>query len=461
MLERLRFVFRPLETLLLVVVMLLGGLGFVLVTAALQLRQGTNPIPALSAALLPPLVLALALIFLHLLLQWRGVEVEQIILPIVGLLVAVGLIMIWRLRPSEAVWQQLWRGFIPGVSLMAVLMIYPGLVERIRRDWIIMISLAGLGLLIATAFFGVVDESGARLALKLGPLPAVQTSELIKLALIIFLAWYIEKEGEAVEGRAYSLRWLRLPAVRYFIPGLLYVSLATLALVMMSDFGAVLILGALFVAMLYAGFETRIFLTVAAVGLGLALLVGLVLAFIWELPPVIQQRLAAFINPWSTEPLLIDGQPTGVTIAEGPGYQIQQAIYALIAGGLTGTGLGFGLPNNIPLAHSDFIFAAILEELGAVVGLAILAFYLILLLRLLRIAILLPPGQQFERLLLVGISMHFFIQVLVMVGGTLNLLPLTGVTLPFLSQGGMALLVNLTEVGLALAIVQRLEAPEP
>jgi cell division protein FtsW (lipid II flippase) len=314
-------------------------------------------------------------------------------------------------------------------------------------------------LLIATAFFGVVDESGARLALKLGPLPAVQTSELIKLALIIFLAWYIEKEGEAVEGRARSLRWLRIPAVRYFIPGLLYVFLATLALVMMSDFGAVLILGALFVGMLYAGFETRIFLTVAAVGLGLSLLVGLILAYTWETPAVIQQRLAAFINPWSNAPLLIDGQPTGVTIAEGPGYQIQQAIYALIAGGLTGTGLGFGLPNNIPLAHSDFIFAAILEELGAVVGLALLAFYLILLLRILRVAVLLPPGQQFERLLLVGISIHFFIQVLVMVGGTLNLLPLTGVTLPFLSQGGMALLVNLTEVGLVLAIIQRLEAP--
>jgi cell division protein FtsW (lipid II flippase) len=457
--ERLRFVFRPLETLLLVIVMLLGGLGFALVTAALHLRQEANPIPALSSALLPPAVLVVALLLLHLLLQWRGVEVEQVMLPIVGLLVAVGLTMIWRLRPPEAVWQQLWRGFIPGVSLMAVLMIYPRLVERIRRDWVVGISLAGLGLLIATAFFGVVDESGARLALKLGPLPAVQTSELIKLALIIFLAWYIEKEGEAVEGRARSLRWLRIPAVRYFIPGLLYVFLATLALVMMSDFGAVLILGALFVGMLYAGFETRIFLTVAAVGLGLSLLVGLILAYTWETPAVIQQRLAAFINPWSNAPLLIDGQPTGVTIAEGPGYQIQQAIYALIAGGLTGTGLGFGLPNNIPLAHSDFIFAAILEELGAVVGLALLAFYLILLLRILRVAVLLPPGQQFERLLLVGISIHFFIQVLVMVGGTLNLLPLTGVTLPFLSQGGMALLVNLTEVGLVLAIIQRLEAP--
>lgn len=453
-----RFVFRPLETLLLGLVTLLGWLGFVMVTAATQLRQGESPLWALPAALLPPAVLTLSFLFLHLLLQWRGVDLEQIILPIIGLLVTISLIMLWRLRPPEAVWQQLLRGFIPGVILITLLIARPHLVERIRRGTSI-ISLIGLGLLIATAFFGLVDEAGARLSLKLGPLPAVQTSEAIKLTLIIFLAWYLEREGEEVEGRAHRLSWLRVPDIRYFTPSLLFVSLVTLALVKMSDFGAILILGCLFVAMLYVGFQARIFFTVAAFGLGLSLIVGLVLAITWEVPPVVQHRLAAFLNPWSNEPLLVGGQATGLTVAEGPGYQIQQAIYALIAGGLTGTGLGFGLPNNIPLAHSDFIFAAILEELGAIVGLALLGFYAILLLRILRVAIMLPSEQVFERFLVVGISMHLFTQVLVMVGGTLNLLPLTGVTLPFLGQSGVALMVNLAEIGLVLAIAQRLEAP--
>jgi cell division protein FtsW (lipid II flippase) len=287
----------------------------------------------------------------------------------------------------------------------------------------------------------------------------VQTSELIKLALVIFLAWYIEKEGEEAEGRARPLLWLRVPGVRSVSPGVLFVSLATLALVKMSDFGAVLILGCLFVAMLYVGFQTRIFLTVAAIGLALSLVVGLVLAFTWEVPAVIQNRVAAAVNPWSTEPVLGGGQADSLTIAEGPGYQIQQAIYALIAGGISGTGLGFGSPNNIPLAHSDFIFAAILEELGAVVGMALLGFYIILLLRILRVALMLPPEQLFERLLVVGITIHLFTQVLVMVGGTLDVLPLTGVTLPFLSQGGVALMVNLAEIGMVLALAQRLEAP--
>lgn len=453
---RPRFVFRPLETVLLVVVILLAGLGFVLVTAAGYVRQGENPLPALPAALLPPVMLVISLLLLHLLLQWRGVDTEQLILPIIGLLTAVGLVMIWRLRPPEVVWQQVSRGLIPGILLMALFIARPTLVDWLRRT-AVGISLTGLTLLVATAFFGVLDESGARLSLKLGPLPAVQTSELIKLALIIFLAWYIEKEGEEAEGRARPfLSWLRLPAVRYLIPGLLFVTLATLALVKMSDFGAILLLGCLFVAMLYAGFQTRIFATVAAIGLGLTALVGFILALVWTVPPVIQQRFAAFLNPWSTVPL-----SGGLTIAEGPGYQIQQALYAVIAGGLTGAGLGFGLPGNIPLAHSDFIFAALVEELGAVVGLALLGLFAALLVRILRVAILLPAGQVFERLLLVGIGVHLFVQVLIMVGGNLNLLPLTGVTLPFLSQGGMALLVNLLEIGLVLALAQRLEGPAP
>jgi cell division protein FtsW (lipid II flippase) len=153
----------------------------------------------------------------------------------------------------------------------------------------------------------------------------------------------------------------------------------------------------------------------------------------------------------------MDGKSTGITISEGPGYQTQQAIYALISGGLSGTGLGFGTPEYVPLAHSDFIFASIVEELGLVIGLAVLILFAILLLRITRTALLLPASQVFERLLLIGVCIHLFIQVFIMVGGTLNLLPVTGVTIPFLSLGGTALVVNLVEIGLVLSMVQRLE----
>ena len=184
----------------------------------------------------------------------------------------------------------------------------------------------------------------------------------------------------------------------------------------------------------------------------MGLLVGLVLSQTWHIPGTIRYRYEAFKNPWSVAMM-----PNGLTIAEGPGYQIQQAVYAVIAGGVTGSGLGLGSPNFIPLAHSDFILAAITEEMGSAVAIAILILYAVLVLRIFRIVLLLPRGQLFERLLLIGIGVHFFAQAFIMAGGTMNLIPLTGVTLPFLALGGIALLVNLTEIGVALALMQRVE----
>jgi cell division protein FtsW (lipid II flippase) len=275
---------------------------------------------------------------------------------------------------------------------------------------------------------------------------------------VFFLAWFIDREGQAAEGRArIVLGRLRLPPARYLLPGAMFVALGTLALVAMRDYGAALILGILFVGMLYAGFETRIFATVGLLGLALAVLVGAVLSITWEVPTVIRYRFIAFVDPWSEAPLLLDGEPTGITVADGPGYQIQQSIYATIAGGLTGTGLGLGSPSYVPLAHSDFIFAAVLEEMGAMIGLPVLILFAVVLLRLLRLAAILPAVQNFERLALVGIGIHLFTQVFVMVGGTLNLIPLTGVTIPFMSQGGAALMVNLAEIGIALGLAARLE----
>jgi cell division protein FtsW (lipid II flippase) len=448
---------RTVEALLLILVTLIAFLGFIITAVAGQVQQEQPAWTALPGALLPPLAFALAFFALHILLRLRGMEVDQIVLPAVALLVALGLVMIWRLRGAEGAWQQIVRGLLPGCVAAGVLILRPDWIERLRR-WAVPISLAGMALPFATALFGVVDETGARLALKLGPLPPIQTSEFIKVALIVFLAWYVEREGRAAEGRAAPwLGWLRLPGIRYLIPGALFVTMSALALVQMSDYGAVLILGLIFVAMLYAGFETRVFAAISLLGLAMALLVGLVLAFSWELPTIIRYRFAAFNDPWSQEMVMLDGEPTGVTVSEGPGYQIQQSIYAAIAGGLTGRGLGMGTPTYVPLAHSDFIFAAILEELGAVTGFAVLFLFAVLLLRILRVAVLLPGGQVFERLLLTGIAVHLFTQVFVMAGGALNLLPMTGVTIPFLSLGGIALLVNLAEVGMVLALARRLE----
>ncbi|HVP21008.1 MAG TPA: FtsW/RodA/SpoVE family cell cycle protein [Anaerolineaceae bacterium] len=447
---------RWIETFLLVPVFIIALLGFALLAIGMQIKLGGNPWIGLPGALLPPLVICLSTALLHELMRRQGMQQGQLILPVTTLIFTIGLLMIWRLQGSSGVWQQLTRGYLPGMAVMAALIVRPRWVERIRR-WAIPVSLVGLLLLLATAFIGVVDETGARLAIQLGSLPPIQPSEIIKLSLIIFLAWYIDRQGKSAEGRAKPfLSWLRLPPIYYFLPGSLFTVLATLALVKMADFGAVLILAAIFVGMLFVGFDTRIFLTVSAIGLLLVLLVSLVLSTVWQVPTVIRYRFLAFQNPWSNEEIVLDGRSTGITISQGPGYQTQQAINAVVAGGLSGTGLGFGTPQYVPLGQSDFIFAAIIEELGSIIGLAVLIFFTILLIRIARVALLLPAGQVFERLLLIGICIHFFVQVVIMVGGTLDLLPVTGVTIPFLSQGGMALLVNLIEVGLALSLSQRL-----
>jgi cell division protein FtsW (lipid II flippase) len=448
---------RGTEGVLLILVFLTGLLGFGLLAVGLQVAQGENPWAGLPMALFPALVMGGMALGLHSVLRLRKINIEQLILPVVMLLLTIGMLMIYRLRGPAGVWQQILRGLLPGAFLAAAFILKPGLLERIRR-WALPIIGLGILLPILTALFGEVDETGARLALKLGPLPAIQPGEIIKLTLIIFLAWYIDRQGRRVEGRARPfLGWLRLPGLHNFLPGILVVALATLALVQMSDFGAVLILGLIFIGMLFAGFELRVFLTVSMIGVALAFIVALVLSFTWDVPNVIRLRYLAYQDPWSKEEIVLDGQPTGMTISDGPGYQIQQSINSVIAGGLSGAGLGFGKPEYVPLAHSDFIFAAIIEELGAVIGLAVLFLYILLMLRITRVALLLPGSQVFERVLMVGICIHFFTQVFIMVGGTLNLLPLTGITLPFLSQGGMALIVNLLEIGIVLSCAQRLE----
>ncbi len=446
---------RSTEAILLIFVFLTAVLGFGLLAIGMQVAREQSPFAGLPAAVLPPLVIGITAFGLHSLLRYRRTNAEQLILPIVALLLTIGLLMIWRLRGPDGFWQQTLRGLVPGAILMAAFILKPDLLDSLRRAAPLLI-VVGVALPILTALFGEVDESGARLALKLGGLPAIQPSEIIKLTMIIFLAWYIDRQGRRVEGRARPfLGWLRLPGLQNFIPGLLVVVLATLALIEMSDFGAVLILGMIFIGMLFVGFETRIFLSVALIGVCLAAVVALVLSVYWDVPNVIRQRFMAFQDPWSEEMIVVDGRPTGITISEGPGYQIQQSINSIVAGGLSGTGLGFGKPEYVPLAHSDFIFAAIVEELGTIIALAVLFLFMLLLMRIMRTSLLLPNGQIFERVLLMGICIHIFVQAFVMVGGTINLLPLTGITIPFLSQGGMALLVNLLEIGIVLAIVQR------
>ena len=181
---------------------LTGLLGFALVSLAEKVQSRQDPLQGLGVALIPVIVTGLFWLVVHLFLEFRRNRTDQIILPVTALIFNVGLTMIYRLQGTEGAWQQITRGFIPGIIAILVLLNFPILIEKIRR-WAVPLSIAGLLISFATAFLGVQDETGARLSLHLGPLPSIQTSEIIKLTLIVFLAWFIDREGErVVRGRA-------------------------------------------------------------------------------------------------------------------------------------------------------------------------------------------------------------------------------------------------------------------
>ncbi|MBE0695570.1 MAG: hypothetical protein IH586_01475, partial [Anaerolineaceae bacterium] len=156
------------EALLLLVIYLIAGIGFFTVSTAALFKKGLPPEPDMWTILFPVLAIMLVFSSLHILLSLKKVEFEQTVLPITALIFVLGITMIWRLRGAEGVFQQITRGLIPGFLAACVLLFRPTLLEKIRR-WAVFIGLGGLFLLFLTGIFGVVDETGARLALNLGP----------------------------------------------------------------------------------------------------------------------------------------------------------------------------------------------------------------------------------------------------------------------------------------------------
>jgi len=257
-----------------------------------------------------------------------------------------------------------------------------------------------------------------------------QPSELLKLLLLVFLASYLEDRREVLlEVEARIGRW-QLPHPAYLGPMLLMWGFSILLLIWQRDLGAALLFFGVFLAMLYAATgQGRYVLT----GLALLVVAGIVG---YRLFDHVALRVDAWWNPWQE--------------ASGRSFQIVQSLLAFASGGMLGQGLGQGLPTAIPVVHTDFVFAAIGEEYGLVGGLAVVACFSLLVGRAFHIA--LGARRPFDQLLAVGIGALFGLQTLVIMAGTLKVIPLTGVTLPFVSYGGSSLLTSMIMVGLLLHI---------
>jgi cell division protein FtsW (lipid II flippase) len=305
--------------------------------------------------------------------------------------------------------------------------------HRYRYTWAFLgAGLVALTLLVgrgATLAGGATDQDGPRLWLAWGGFQ-FQPAEVLKLLLVVFLAGYLTDKREVLGSAVTKLGPLRLPPLPYLAPLVVMLGGSLALLAAQRDLGAALLLYVTGLGMLYLASGR---LGYVVLGLG-AFLVGA-----WAMHTVlgvVQLRTAVWLDPWSD--------------ADGGGYQNIQALMAIAAGGVMGTGLGFGQPDVIPFAHTDFVYAALVEEMGLAGSLAVLALYGVLFWRGYRTG--LRAGSVFGVLLAGGLVFALSVQTFVIGAGILRLIPLTGITLPFLSHGGTSLITSAAAVGLVLRI---------
>jgi len=410
---------RPLELWLLLYPVALFAVG----TAALQLARGAAwPITDLGViGLFAALMLAL-----HAALSARLGRADQPLLPIVATLTALGLIFVERLEPALASRQALWV-VIGGAALVVTAFVLPS-IETLRRYRYTLLVI-GLIVMGATMVFGIdPNQSGARLWLGFGGY-YFQPSEIMKVVVVIFFASYLAEKRALITHSPVRFGKLAFPPLAYLAPLVLMWLLSMAVLVWQRDLGAALLFYLVFLAMLYAATGR------AYVGIGLVfLIVGAVIAY--GLFDHVQLRTRVWLNPWP--------------YADGDAYQIIQALGAYAAGGVIGSGLGFGYPDYVPAVFTDFVLAALGEELGLLGTLAVVALYLLLVHRAFRIA--LRASSDFGMLLAAGLGATLGLQAIVILAGTLRIIPITGITLPFVSYGGSSILANYVMVGLLLRI---------
>lgn len=429
--------------------------------ARLQRRPGAAAVPVLTpadiAALKPHAVVrttseftarvaGACVLFLgafwlaHVVRRWRRAHDDPLILPIALLLTGIGMMAMLALRDP-------WRDTIPvwpfavgiacGIALLLVASEVDYEASRLRRGMLAPLALA-LGLAALLLLFGTgPGASGVRVNL-LG----VQPVEAIRLLVVLALAAYFARRLEFL--REYSeppapgrpwLRYLRVPRWIDIRPVLVSMSLVLAFFFLQKDLGPALVLTCLFLA-LYGIARGRV--PFVLVGFGL-LLAAFAAAYWIGYPATVRQRVTIWADPWN------NGVPGGNQVAHG--------LWALSTGAFSGSGLGLGSPQSIPAGHTDFVLAAIGEELGFAGLTVVLALYAMLGWRCLRAA-LRAPGD-FTALLAAGITLALVVQALVIAGGLLGLIPLTGVVTPFLSYGRSSMLANCLGLGIVLAIARR------
>ena len=407
----------------LIVVGLITGIGFASVYIARQEEISTG---SLSYALL---FFGLYMVA-HAVARIAAPYADPYLLPMVALLTAVGLTLIYRLNPDDAFRQGLW--IVVGVSAFSAVLLVFRADYRIVENYKYLFGIGAL-VLLALPAAPVIGKTvnGARLWVDIGPL-RFQPGEFAKLALIVFLAGYLREKREVLaQGRLKDVG-----------PLLVIWGAAMLVLLQTNDLGSALLYFGIFLGMLYVATAR---LTYVAGGLGLFVAGSLAL---YQVVPRVQQRVIAWTDPWSD--------------ADGSGYQIIQSLYSIANGGFWGTGLGKGTFTTtggselIPFAKTDFIYSVIAQELGLVGAAALLLVYMLIVVRGFRTALLAEDG--FSKLLAAGLTFGLAIQTFIILGGIVRLIPLTGITLPLISYGGSSIVANFVLLAGLLLVSNRANA---
>ncbi|WP_040633876.1 FtsW/RodA/SpoVE family cell cycle protein [Mobilicoccus pelagius] len=387
-------------------------------------------------------LLAIA-VSLHLVLRWRASYADPLMLPIAVLLNGLGLVMIHRLDLAKgpdsgmASRQVMWSALAVAGAIAVLVLLRDH--RRLRRYTYTIMAAGLLFLLLPLVPFLGRSVYGARIWIGIGPF-SFQPGEVAKILLTIFFAGYLVQTRDALALVGRKVLGLSLPRARDLGPILIAWIASLLVLVLERDLGSSLLFFGLFVAMLYVATER-----LSWIAIGLTLFAGgCWLAYL--LFDHVQQRVMFWLDPWSQEAL-------------AQSDQLVRGLMGMGAGGLLGTGLGRGHPYLTYFAESDFIVPSFAEELGLVGLFAILVLYGLLVERGLRTA--LGTRDGFGKLLATGLSFSIALQVFVVVGGVTRVIPLTGLTTPFLSQGGSSLLANWAIVAILLRISDHARRPVP
>jgi cell division protein FtsW (lipid II flippase) len=447
---------RELFALIPVALLLIGGFAAVFITRSNEIGD----LSLIYGAYFFALCLAA-----HAFLRFRLPHADPYLFPLCALLAAFGLVMIYRIDDGFALNQAsvFVLGLIAFAATILLLRDY-SVLERYRY----LIALGGMLLLMAPRLPGIgAQANGAYLGLSIGPVN-FQPSEVAKIAIVIFLASYLAEHRELLSTAARRFLGLTIPPVKHFGPLLLVWGAAMVLLVFTRDLGSSIMFFGAFLAMVYVATNRFSYVLI-----GLTMFLVGAAIFASQISHV-QDRVDIWQHTFDANPCDLPKQELRTNDC-GVG-QIQQSLFAQADGGLFGTGLGDSLvklpgpffPDNcndfpecgsiVPAPHTDFIYAVIVSELGLFGACGVILCYALIAARGFKTAIM--ARDAFSKLLAVGLTTVFVLQAFVIIGGVTKVIPLTGVTLPFISFGGSSVIANMILVALLLLISDRARRPQ-